>query len=110
MASLSQVFAMSVRMACTLKFGSPSAIRRHCAACSLHSTGLITHSPATSLEGLSKSFCSLLDDKLNFCRGRGILVTSGDVSAPPWSGQKGGESPQLVDSEHFRPAPRTCPS
>src|SRR5262245_35026042 len=70
-ASLSQVRAMSIRMACTLKFGAPWAIRRHCAACSLHSTGLITHSPTNSLQGrLSHPVC-LLDDlacrSLNLC-------------------------------------------
>jgi hypothetical protein len=78
-ASRSQVRAMSIRMVRTRKFGACSAICRHSAACSLHSTDVIIAVPRTKTRAiLTRTRCfvrSISRDASHFGAHSGVRAT-----------------------------------
>ena len=78
-ASRSQVRAMSIRMVRTRKFGACSAICRHSAACSLHSTDVIIAMPRTKTRAiLTRTRCfvrSISRDASHFGAHSGVRAT-----------------------------------
>ena len=78
-ASRSQVRAMSIRMVRTRKFGACSAICRHSAACSLHSTDVIIAVPRTKTRAiLTRTRCfvrSISRDVSHFGAHSGVRAT-----------------------------------
>jgi putative ABC transport system substrate-binding protein len=78
-ASRSQVRAMSIRMVRTRRFGACSAICRHSAACSLHSTDVIIAVPRTKTRAiLTRTRCfvrSISRDASHFGAHSGVRAT-----------------------------------
>jgi|SRR5262245_6882574 len=111
-ANLSQVRAISMRMDCTLKFGSHSANRRHCAACCLHSTGVITHSPRNALPTASSYAAVGVSSDALMSTGAGKHTISGGASSRPHRAklEGGGTSitPRPKEIRTSSQLPRSC--